>query len=839
MRKAGVRFTVIGVMVFGACISYAQDEGLSAQRALTQRAATLEQDHAQQREALIAAETRMAALTKRLAPLVRVCLQTGAALQITDAEEAEKNAAMVEAQLREASTAAKTCKSADALKGARVALTNAIAQTAAIERLTYTGAVEPHELAGVQRDIPEGLTALAEMSAAWADVRADFKGFDTRLRAYQQDAGDFNARRAVKQGDMAAAPSMQDDAALRSQFVALESSVAKISSARGQLMECQQADRASGPGTLSARIENARKAAAQSFTSYGAGITQDAARCQTHLEAKATTPAEAAVIADAGGNTPPPAEPPPPKASPVEPVATETLPQIPGAKVKPPAKRTAKRTAPVVAAAPQGVRVTSMSGFATTEEGANSFGLVEGQTIATGAGVETKPSSKVRLEGTAQTIDIGADTRVHLPKPPHRFLKLTSGVVEMSRDTGAVAGAGEPDFEGIETTQGVITSHQGRVRVTAGAGQTTVEVEDGRAHVSGSYVLKLPALSNGGPAQKLSQTPEQEMDLGPGEGALLLRVGAPETVVAAAPEAAKEESAVAPPASNEPPLSRPVKPPKAETKMSKAPVKAQSKMPAKLTAKKTAKETALAAVPKTPGKVEVARTTPSGPRLPAFLSGRTPGAAPAVPAPSWHASDNVAPAADPIAAARAQLEQQRQQDVDQRRVADLQRAELERVERQRAEAEQLRREEQRRAEERATAMTRRDDGIEQASAVYDRAGQPLPRYGADFAGTWRCRIMPLQRGRGGVLQSQIVIRATARGYDAVADGQRIPSVSVQGSRIHFASSVASRDGRYYGGGIDLDLKDGGDALEGSGRVRTTDGRNIQEMPASLSCYRLR
>ncbi|MBY0511132.1 MAG: hypothetical protein K2P94_13400 [Rhodospirillaceae bacterium] len=829
MKKAGAGLTVVGVMVFGACTGHAQDEGLSAQRTLTQRTAALQQDRAQQAEALKSADARMSALTKRLAPLMRVCLQTGAALQVTDAEDAEKSAATVDAQLREASTAARACKSPDALKAARGALTNAIEQTAAIERLTYTGAVEPEELAGVQRDIPEGLKALAEMSAAWTDMRGGFNGFDARLRAYQHDADDFNARRVVRQGDMAAVPSLRDDAALRSQFAALESSVAKISSTRGPLMECQQADRASGPGALSARIEAARKAAAQSFTSYGAGITQDAARCQTHLEARATTPAEAAVVAEAGGKTPPPAEPPPPKSSPVGPVATEALPRIPGAKEKPPVKRTAKRSAPVVAAAPQGVRVTSMSGFATTEEGSNSFGLGEGQTIAIGAGVETKPSSKVRLGGAAQTIDIGADTRVHLPKPPHRFLMLTNGVVEMNRDAGAVAAAGEPDFDGVETAQGVITHRQGRARISAGPGQTTVEVQEGHVHISGSYVLKLPPLSNGVPAPKLSQKPEQEMDLGPGEGALLLRVGAPETVVAAAPEAAQEEPNIAPPVANEPPLSRPVKPPKAETKISKAPAAALSKKPAK--------ETRLAAAPKTPAKIEVARAAPSGPRLPGFLSVRAPevATAPITPAtPSWDVAEHAAPVADPVAAARAQLAQQRLQEEDQRRVAELQRAELERVERRRTEAEQLRREEQRRAE----AMTR-DDGVEQASAVYDRTGRPLPRAGGDFTGTWRCRITPLQRGRSGAMQSQIVIRTAARGYEAVADGQRIPSVSVQGSRIHFAPSVASRDGRYYGGGIDLDLGDGGDTLEGSGRVRTTDGRTIQEMPASLSCYRLR
>lgn len=126
----------------------------------------------------------------------------------------------------------------------------------------------------------------------------------------------------------------------------------------------------------------------------------------------------------------------------------------------------------------------------------------------------------------------------------------------------------------------------------------------------------------------------------------------------------------------------------------------------------------------------------------------------------------------------------------------------------------------------------------EAIGAYEKAYKADPKQ-ADFAGAWRCRITPLQRGRSGTMQSQIVIRTTARGYEAIADGQRIPSVSVQGSRIHFAPSVASRDGRYYGGGIDLDLGDGGNTLEGSGRVRTTDGRNIQEMPASLSCYRLR
>jgi hypothetical protein len=89
------------------------------------------------------------------------------------------------------------------------------------------------------------------------------------------------------------------------------------------------------------------------------------------------------------------------------------------------------------------------------------------------------------------------------------------------------------------------------------------------------------------------------------------------------------------------------------------------------------------------------------------------------------------------------------------------------------------------------------------------------------------------------MQSQIVIHATSRGYDAVADGQRIPAVSVRGSRIHFAQSVASNDGRYYGSGIDLDLQDEGTSLVGAGRVKISDGYNIQDVPASLFCERVR
>jgi hypothetical protein len=886
----------------------ADDALQSAQSALTERFLALEQDRRQHTESLKTVEARLFKLTQQLAPLVRVCVQTGAAFNPQDVDGAEKSAATVDAQLREASAAAKACASPAALKAARETLSNAIDQTAVIERLAYTGTQGFDELPGTRARIPESIAAVNELVVTWTEIDRGFKGFDARLKAYQHDAKDFNAKLGASPG-LNPAVALEMDMPLRIQFDGLGASVRKIADVREQLGACERNDRPAVPRSVIDRIDTARKNAARAFAAYGPGITQDSATCQTRLEAKAS-PADATVLAEAKGLPAAPSEPPPPKAAPVGVVSKESLPRVPGSKEKPAVapKRTAKRSATAVAGAGDGgLKVFAVSGFASTEEGSNMFGLGEGQTVAVGAFIDTKQSSRVRLGEGAQTIDIGADSRVQNPAPPSKLLKLVNGVVDIKRDASAAGGI---DFEGIETTQGVITTASGRYRVTVGGGQTSVEVFEGKVHVAGTYVLRLAA-DQKEPSQQeaaLTRVATQAMDLGPGERAIMLRVGSPvDAAVASALPAVKpdapmpnaEPAQVASAADSGKPLSTPValgarkvakdKAAKIVAQAPQAPPKNQSKAPASKTQSKSSKNQTKAAqlaarqsnLPS--GKPEIARAVPSSPRLPGFLSA-TPARVPqggsqiangveavvaVAPSPSGVAPQRSDIAPDPVEEARAQLQTQRHRDEELRRVADQRRSEQQRIEQQRAE-EQRRielREQQRLAQQQwqqhggpdvrqrsndqlaAVEPSRvpenapdRDSGLlENASNMYGRAGQhldPLVSSG-DFAGTWQCRIMPSQRARYGVIQSRIVIRATQRGFEAIADGQRIPSVSVRGNRIHFAQTTASNDNRFYGGGIALDLLNGGSALNGSGRIRVTDGRHIQEVPASLTCDRSR
>jgi len=832
-RLAGRR--MMNVLMLGCAWSVleaqAQDtaDGGDARRtALAERFNALQQDARQQSEALGAVKSRLYSLTQELAPLVRVCVTARSvrSLAPNDSEDAEKRADAVESRLREASHAARACTAPDALKAAHRSLSEAIDETAVIERLVRNVSGGSDEVVTTQDKIPGGLAAIGEFTDFWETADAAYTSFGARVAAYQKDAEDFNAAQTDVKPPLAPvqAEAMTVDGALKESFASLSETARKIGDIREQLADCESSD-TQGSAQLIERVTRARQVAARAFATYGEDITRDSSQCQTLLETKAKI-GDAPVIAQITGNSSgDPSEPPPPQAAPVGPVTADSLPQIPGSKIKPSqAKPAAKRPA---AARDGSIKVSGVSGFASTQEGSNTFGLSGGQTVAAGGAVETQPSSKVRLAGVAQTVDVGEASRVQLPSLPDNLLKLTTGTVELTRHGDSAADAHEPNFDGVETEQGSVTEaslaqERARYKVTAAQGQTSVEVFDGKVHLSGTYVLKVDASG----AKDDKQAPAQETVLAAGERAILLNVGAPTDALvadggsdlkdafsdvnkAAAPAIAPAVPVVAAPTG-------PLTLPRAMTRMAQA--------------EGASEETSARVKPKAPAALAKAapESTPvSDQRLPKFFAGAHAAALPGASA-EGNVDVSAVPATDPLVQARLQIERQRQKDDELRRAAEQQRAERVRIEQQR-----------RIAEENVAAAQRADEQVSMVGSQTSPYQQMRPRIVPAFAGTWQCRVAPLQRARNaGAIMSQIIIRPTQRGFEAFAGGVRIPSTSIDGSRIRFAQVVASNDRGYYGA-LEFDLQDNGNVLLGNGRIRVLSGGYLDEIPATLSCGRSR
>ncbi|MGB7623298.1 MAG: FecR domain-containing protein [Terriglobia bacterium] len=514
-------------------------------------------------------------------------------------------------------------------------------------------------------------------------------------------------------------------------------------------------------------------------------------------------------------------------------------------------------------------------------------------TVAPGSGLRTGGTSHASFRSPGNTmVTVNPNTNVRVSSgggEKGRTIELLNGSVDVNHPDGA------PSFDDVivRSPDGTIAPRGTRYRVEMGSNGTTVQVFEGVVHLSGAYIIKLPA--SGQDAGKRS--PVKELDLHAGERALIARDS--RQVVEARPPSdlpawmrgkATAPSGAASPLTQADPWNNP----KVQQLMdhwihsavppSKGPgiVMHYNEwlQPLSQAATSTGNPdhppdwTRYRYVWENRNRYDSTNLCTLGEFLDRSLSGKgLEGCSKGLP--SWMTASRTAPR--PVSQTGNAVENARLQvahDEEQRRIEAQRRAEeQQRLEAQRRAEEARRAEAQRQAEENQRLLDqqqaeeqrriKQQQRAEKWNQIQQQLGQTLGTISnptspppstnggspapAGFSGSWECttRITGVRQGAradvygirpGTEASNSVFIRKNGDGY-VIDDGQtHIPSTFVRGSSVEFRASVNSVGGQSLGETVTevVSLQSTGGSLVGNGSLSTSDG---SQLSFSMRCTR--